>query len=147
MKIPHKLGIERRKENKKSKIKLIDTLILSSSPSCVRSKIKSLPEEKPKSKTPADYYLSPLVIDDDFKMGDMSCGNFSMKKNTLSQQNCDSNNGDMSSWHGFKNSHTIYQCKDSSTFKDINGNVEKGDCDVSSGYGVLNSHNIPQCEY
>ena len=34
-------------------------------------------------------------------MGDMSCGNFSIKKLTIYQYDCDSNNGDVSSGYGF----------------------------------------------
>ena len=32
-------------------------------------------------------------------MVDMSGGSFSMNKHTISQQDCDSNNGDVSSWY------------------------------------------------
>ena len=45
-------------------------------------------------------------------MGDMSGGN----NHTISQQDYDFNNGDMSSRYGFINSHTISQRDYSSTF-------------------------------
>ena len=55
----------------------------------------------------------------------------------IHQQYCYSNNGDVNSGYFFINSHTLYQCEDTSTFKDINGDVEKGD--FSSGYGYMSS--------
>ena len=42
----------------------------------------------------------------------MSGGNFSMNNHILYQQDCDSNNGDVSSGYGFINSHTLSQCDD-----------------------------------
>ena len=79
-----------------------------------------------------------LVIDDYLKMGDISCGGFSLNNRTLLQQYCDSNNGDVSSGYGFINSHNPSQSDYSSTFKDMYGCVEK--VYVSSGYGYINSH-------
>ena len=46
--------------------------------------------------------------------------------------------GDVSSGHGFYNSHTLSQCEDSSTFKEMDGDFEKGD--VISGYISMDSH-------
>ena len=46
--------------------------------------------------------------------------------------------GDVGSGYVFINSHTLSQRDDSSTFKNIDGGVDKGD--VSSGYGSMNSH-------
>ena len=46
----------------------------------------------------------------------------------------------------FLNSHNIPQCEDSSVFKKIVDDVEKGDGDVSSRYGVLNNHTISKHE-
>ena len=71
-------------------------------------------------------------------MGDMSCGNCSMNNQTLSQQDCDTNNGDISIGYGFLNIQTLSQCEDSSAFKEVGGYVEN--CDASSGYGSMNSH-------
>ena len=65
----------------------------------------------------------PLGIDGYFKMGDMSGGNFPMNNNTLSQQDCDPNIGDVTSRYGFINSHTISQCKDLSIFRDMKRGV------------------------
>ena len=72
-------------------------------------------------------------------MGDVSGGNCFIKNHTLSKYDCDSNNSDVISGHGFINSHNIYECDDSSTFKYMDGCVEKGD--TSSGYGSMNIHN------
>ena len=44
----------------------------------------------------------------------------------------------MSSGYGFLNSHNISERDDSSTFKEINGYVDKGD--VISVYGSINIH-------
>ena len=60
------------------------------------------------------------------------------RKKTLSQQDCDSNNSDISSEYGYIKSHTISQCEYSSTFKDMNGDVEN--VDVRSGYGSMKIH-------
>ena len=46
----------------------------------------------------------------------------------------------------FLNCHTISQCGDSNTFKDMGGYVEKGDDDVINGYDFLNSHILSQYE-
>ena len=59
-----------------------------------------------------DYYLSLLVIDGDFKIGDVSDGNGSMNSQKLSQHDWDSNNSDVISINGFINSHTILKCND-----------------------------------
>ena len=53
---------------------------------------------------------------------------------TLSQQYFDLNNGDVCSGHGFLNSHTIHQCEDPSSFKNIDDDFEKGYGYVSSGF-------------
>ena len=45
----------------------------------------------------------------------------------------------MISGYGYLNIHTLSKCEDSSTFKKIDVDVEKGD--VSSGYGYMNRHN------
>ena len=65
-----------------------------------------------------------------------------MNNHIHSQHDCDSNNDDVSSGYGFINSHTVYQCDDSSTFKDMDGDVEN--CDVSSGYSSMNIHTVYQ---
>ena len=70
----------------------------------------------------------------------MSGGNSSMNNHTLSQQYWDLNNGDVSSWNGFINIHTISQCNDSSKFKEMYGYVEN--YDASSGYVYVNSHTL-----
>ena len=44
----------------------------------------------------------------------------------------------MISLYSSKNSHTLFQCEDSITFKYMDGEVENGD--VSSGYGSMNIH-------
>ena len=67
-------------------------------------------------------------------MGDMSGGSFLMNNHTLSQQYCGSNHGDVSIGCGFFNRHALYQCEDSSTFNEIDDDVENCDVDVSSGY-------------
>ena len=46
----------------------------SSAPYCIGSKRKSAPHEKINDKLTAISSISPLVIDDDLKMGDMRCG-------------------------------------------------------------------------
>ena len=89
-----------------------------------------------------DYYLSLLVIDGDFKIGDVSDGNGSMNSQKLSQHDWDSNNSDVISINGFINSHTILQCNDWSNFKDMDGDVENGD--GSSGYGYITIHTVYQ---
>ena len=71
-------------------------------------------------------------------MGNISDVNCSMNNHTLYQQDFDSNNVDVSSGNGFINSHTLSQCDDSSIFKDMDDDVDKGD--VSSVYGSMNSH-------
>ena len=77
-----------------------------SPPYCVGSKIKVLPEGKSNEGLPAgivdDSSYSPLVVDDGLKMGDISGGNCYLNNHIISQQYCDSNNGDVSSGYGFK---------------------------------------------
>ena len=68
-------------------------------------------------------------------MGEISGGGFSLKKHTLSQHYCDFNNCDVCIIYVFKNICTLLQFEDSSSFKKIDDDAEKGDCDVSSGYG------------
>ena len=146
-----------RRPSKKTKITLTDSSrgisfhpssnnTPSSPPSCLGSKIKALPEQKHDDELPAgigyDYYFSPLVIDGDFKMGYVSGGNCSMNNNTLSQKDCDSNNSDVSSGNSFINRHTISQHGNSSNFKEMDRDVEKGD--LSSGYGSMNSQTAYQ---
>ena len=67
-------------------------------------------------------------------MGDTSGRNFSMYNHTLSKEYCDSEHGDVSSGYGFKNSHTLSQCIDLITFKNIDEDNEKDDGDMISGY-------------
>ena len=62
----------------------------------------------------------------------MSGGNCYMNYHTLSQHDCDSNNGDVSIVYVFY-IHTLSQCEYSTDFKDIGGDVEKGDGDISTG--------------
>ena len=89
----------------------------------VGSKQKTVPEENFNEELPAgigdDSYYYPLVIDDDFKMGDMSVGNCSINDHIIFQHYCDLNNADVSSWCCFWNIHTLYQFEDSSTFRKI----------------------------
>ena len=99
--MPHKVGIHRRKLLKKIKITLSDTPRLLSTPSCVLSKRKPVHYRKLKEKSPADYYFTPLIINDDLNMDDKSCGNYSTKNYTISQHKCDYNNGDVSSGYVF----------------------------------------------
>ena len=56
-------------------------------------------------------------------MGDVSGEKCSMNDHTVSQHDCDSNNGDVSSVNGFINIHTNFQCDDSSDFKGFDGYV------------------------
>ena len=105
---------------------------------CVGSKRKSVPEGKSNDELHADIVddcsYSPLVIDDDLNMGDMSGGNYYLKNHTLSQQYCDSNNSDGSSGYAFLITHTLSQCEYSNMLKNIDDDVENNDGDVSSGY-------------
>ena len=116
--IPHQQGIGSRKASKKTKISLTDSSrgILfcpsskntpSSTPSCVGSKREVVPEEKSNDRLLVDSSISPLVVHDDLKMGDMSGCNCSTKNHTLSQNDCDPNNGDVGSGCGFINSHNL----------------------------------------
>ena len=118
----------------------------SSTPSSVGSKRKVVPKEKYNEELPSgigdDSSYSPLVIDDDVKMIEVSGGNCYMNNHTLFQHYLYYNNGDVSSGYAFINRHTLYQCDDSSTFKDMDGGVEN--FDVSSGYGSMNNHTIYQ---
>ena len=75
-------------------------------------------------------------------MGYVSSGNGYMNIHTLYQQDQDFNNVYVSSRNDFINSHIISQCNDSSTFKDMDGDVEI--CDVRGGNDYMNSHNIYQ---
>ena len=72
----------------------------------------------------------------------MGGGNSSINNHTISRQYFDSNNGDVISGNIVINSHTLYQCYDSIKFKEMDGDVEKGD--VSSLYGYMNSYTIYQ---
>ena len=76
-----------------------------SPPYRVGSKIKAVPEAKYNEESPAgigdDYSYSTLVVDDNLEMGDMSGGNCYLENNTLYQQYCDSNNGDVISGYDF----------------------------------------------
>ena len=85
-------------------------------PYCVGSKRKSVPEERSNEEVPAgigdDYYFSPLVMDYYLKMIEMSGGNFYINNHTLSQHDCDSNDGDVINIYDFINIHIIYQCDD-----------------------------------
>ena len=65
-----------------------------------------------------------------------------MNNHILYQQYCDSNNGDEISEKDYINSHNISQCDYSSTFKEMDGDAEKGV--VSSGYGSMNIHTVYQ---
>ena len=67
-------------------------------------------------------------------MGGTSGRNSSMNNHTISQQDCDYNNGGVSSGNGFMTRHTLSQCNGSSTFKDMGEDAEKND--VSNGYGL-----------
>ena len=89
-----------------------------------------------------DSYYSPLVIDDDLNMGDTSGGNVSLNNHTISKKYCNTNNGDVRSGYGFSNSHTLFQYKDSSTFKNNAVDVQEGGGGVSSGYGFKYPHLI-----
>ena len=64
-------------------------------------------KEKSKDKLPAYYSFTPLVINYDLHMYENSCGCCYKNNHTLSQNYCDSNNGDVSSGYVFKNSHTL----------------------------------------
>ena len=79
MTIPRKMGIDKRKVSKNTKMKLTDTSIPPIPLSCVYYKIKYVHEEKLKEKWPADSYFSTLIVNDDLSIGDKSCGNYSMK--------------------------------------------------------------------
>ena len=50
--------------------------------------------------------------------------------------------GDVRSGYDFQNGHNLSQCDDSITFKNIDGDVDKGD--VSIGYGSIKIHNYLQ---
>ena len=62
------------------------------------------------------------------KIGDVSGGNCFIYNHNLSQQYCDTNNGDMSIGNAFINIHTLSQIYLSSTFKDMDGDVEQPHC-------------------
>ena len=117
----------------------------SSPPPCVCIKIKAIDEEKSKYKLHADSSFSPLIINKNLKMGEMSCDYCPMNNHILYQQNYNPNSYDMSSGFVF-NIHTISRCEYSSTLKDMDGDVGKGDGDVSTGYGFLIIQDLYQCE-
>ena len=75
-------------------------------------------------------------------MGDAIGRNIFTNNHILSQQDCDSNTGDVSSGNGFMTSHTLSQCNGVSTFTDMDGEFENDD--VISGYGYINSHTVYQ---
>ena len=62
-----------------------------------------------------------MVIDGVLKMCDMSSANCYVINHTFSQQDCDSNDGGLSTGNGFINRHTLSQCDDSRTFRDMDG--------------------------
>ena len=64
----------------------------------------------------------------------MSGGNFYLNNYNTPQQYCDFNNGDVCSGYGIINRHTISQCHDQSSFKNIENDIENGDGGVNSGY-------------
>ena len=72
----------------------------------------------------------------------MSGGNGSMDRNTLSQQDWDSSNGDVSWGNDFINLHSLYQSNNPIALKKMYGDV--GYSDGSSGYGSTYSHTIYQ---
>ena len=96
-----KVGIDRMKLLKNTKVALIDTSRPSSPTSCVRSKIQSFHKEKEKQKLPSDSSFTPLITNNGLNMGDKSSGHFSTNSHTVSQQDCDSNHGHLSSGCGF----------------------------------------------
>ena len=65
-----------------------------------------------------------------------------LSNHTICHHDFDSNHGDVSIVNVVINSHTLSQCDDSSTFKDMDVDVENGD--VSSENGSLRSHNFYQ---
>ena len=65
----------------------------------------------------------------------MSGHNSSLNNNIFSQHYYNSNNGNVSSEYIYLNIHTLSQYKYSSTFKNIDNDVEMLDADLSSGYG------------
>ena len=73
-------------------------------------------------------------------MSDMSGGNSSMNNHNISQQYCDYNNGNVSCVNVVINCHTLSRCDGSSSFNDMDGDVENGD--VTIGYGYTNSHTV-----
>ena len=114
--MPRKQVIYGRKYFKNQKIKLTVAYkeILFRTPSnktppsppyCVNSKRKAIPEGKSNEELPApngdDYSYSPLVIDDDLNMVDMSAGNFTLNNHTHSQQYYDPNNDVVSNGYSF----------------------------------------------
>ena len=66
-------------------------------------------------------------------MGDTSVWDYYMNNHTLFQQDCDSNNSDVSSVYGFINKHSLSKFDDSSNFMYMDDDVEE--VDVSSRYG------------
>ena len=75
-------------------------------------------------------------------MGDTSVWDYYMNNHTLFQQDCDSNNSDVSSVYGFINKHSLSKFDDSSNFMYMDDDVEE--VDVSSRYGYMKSHTVYQ---
>ena len=59
---------------------------------------------------------------------------FSGQSLSLSRQYRDFDNGDVCSGYGILKSHTLYQWEDSSSFENIDDDVENGYGDVISGF-------------
>ena len=89
-----------------------------------------------------DSSLFPLVIGGDLQTGDVSGGNGSMKSHIISQQDWVFNNGDVICGNGFIKIHTLSQCNDSSSFKDMDGDVEN--YNVSGGHGSMKKQTLYQ---
>ena len=85
----------------------------------------NLSKKKIKERLPTYSSFSTFNIYDDLNVGDMSCGNCYNDNDTQSQWDCDYNNGDVSSGYGLLNSHTLYQCEDSISSKEMYGVVKK----------------------
>ena len=57
--------------------------------------------KKYKIKITCNLFFSTLNINDNLNMGDIHCGKLFYEKIKLSQQDCDPNNGDVSSGYDF----------------------------------------------
>ena len=105
---------------------------------------KKLPEEKLHDGLPevsGDYSsISPLFTDRYFQMYDVNVWNNYINIHILSQHDLDFKHGDVSCENGFMNFHNISQCNDSSSFKDMDGDVEYGD--ISGVHGSMNIYNL-----